>query len=255
MRSHLPWSSSSNCVLGASSRPLDIKLLQAFYLAAPRWARNRRRIRCGCPAETPPEKSADGKIRPSRARTHQPNERWGVDHHPINHGVASPGIAQVAGDADEGSNGDALARLRRHPRHLGRTFHLQANTAKKFNTDLKAVFAQRDADLFGAIKAALQDFCARNKSVSRGSFVRAVRTLATRTAYDADGLVETALAIYDDASHEVPKGKGQKRQRTDVVDDGRGAPITRSYDSTMATFAMETAAAELSFGMSPGGVF
>lgn len=156
----------------------------------------------------------------------------------------------------KGSNGDALARVSDGIHAiLDGTFHLQANTAKKFNTDLKAVFAQRDADLFGAIKAALQDFCARNKSVSRGSFVRAVRTLATRTAYDADGLVETALAIYDDASHEVPKGKGQKRQRTDVVNDGRGAPIIRSYDSTMATFAMETAAAELSFGMSPGGVF
>ena len=145
------------------------------------------------------------------------------------------------------------------------SFHLQANTARKFRQDLRHIFTQRDADLFGVIEARLRNYCKENgDSMSKGTFTRAVRSLATRVEYNEAGLLETAMKIYEECKEGTAlpsppiimgstSGKKRARDESPGRDQSKGG--AHSYDSTMATFSMEAAAADLSFGFGYGGVF
>lgn len=179
---------------------------------------------------------------------------------------------------------DALSRVTLAlPTLLDGTFHLEARKARRFKQDLRSVFADKNANLFGVIEDALKGFCKETKTdksmtkartphahnnqeidptaqarahadhassfallfLSQGTFLRNVKVLAERCEYDVDGLSETASEIYDESRRQLISPGKRKRD-----DDGRAG----SYDSTMALFSLEAAASDMSYGF-PTGIF
>ena len=143
---------------------------------------------------------------------------------------------------------DALSRVTLAlPTLLDGTFHLEARNARRFQRDLKEVFADRNANLFGVIEDALKAYCqehATDKTLTKGTFLRNVKVLAERCEFNAAGLAETASEIYDESRGQLVSPGKRKR------DDERAG----SYDSTMALFSLEAAAADMSYGF-PTGIF